>query len=142
MNLVIYRRFYDPIEANIILSKLQANGINCFLTNEHATTLLWHLSVAHGGVNIMLDKSDFDKANLILQDKPIVIDELDSEEHRCPNCNSNNTKFGSQSKQRINWIQIIFSFLLVGPAPIINKVFHCFNCGNNFELGELKKRTQ
>lgn len=86
----------------------------------------------------MLDKNDFKKADLILNDEPTTIEEIDSEKYRCPKCNSNNVKFGSQSKQRINWIQLLIGILLAGPAPIMSKAFHCFNCGNNFELGEHK----
>lgn len=134
MKLEVYRKFYDPIEANIILTKLHANGIDCFLTNEHISTLLWHLSFAHGGLNLMMDLNEFEKANFLLQSESTPIEELDSEEYRCPNCKSNNIKYGSQSKTRINWIQLLVSILVVGPAPFISKAYHCFNCGNNFEI--------
>lgn len=133
MKVEVFRRYYDPMEANIVLSKLQANEINCVITNENATTLLWPLSIAHGGINLMLDKKDFDKAGLILEDEPIIVEEIESTGSRCPKCNSNNIAFGVQSKERINWIQLLFSFLIAGPAPIIRQAHHCFNCGNNFE---------
>ena len=131
---VVYRRYYDGMEANIVLSKLQSNGIECFLTNENTTNLLWHLSIAHGGINLMMDEEDFNKADLILSETPIEIEEMDKEGPRCPKCNSNNIEFGTQSKSRINWIQIIFGLLLAGPAPLITKAYHCFNCNNNFHL--------
>jgi DNA-directed RNA polymerase subunit RPC12/RpoP len=89
----------------------------------------------------MLDIRDFDKANLILEDEPIKVEELESTGPRCPKCNSNNIAFGTQSKKRINWIQLMFSVLLAGPAPIISKAYHCFNCGNNFEQDEQKNDT-
>lgn len=121
------------MEARIVFSKLQANGIECFLTNENASSLLWHLSVAHGGVNLMMARSEFDEANSILEEEPTTIEELDSEGQRCPKCDSNNVRFGSQSRQRINWLQLIVLFLFAVPAPVISKAYHCFNCGNNFE---------
>lgn len=40
MKIEVYRKFYDSYEANIVANKLKANGIHCFLTNEHITTIL------------------------------------------------------------------------------------------------------
>jgi DNA-directed RNA polymerase subunit RPC12/RpoP len=139
MQIEVFRRYYDPIEANIVMNKLHANDINCFLTNENATSLLWHLSIAHGGINLMMNKKDFMKANLILDEKPLEIEELESAGPRCPECKSNNVAFGTPSKKRVNWIQLIVSFLFVVTGPVTNKAYHCFNCGNEFKLEERER---
>lgn len=137
MKIAVYRKFYDAVEANIVLKKLRANGIEGFLTNEFATNLLWHLNFAHGGVDLMLNTSDFQRADMILDDAPMPVEELVSEGPRCPKCHSNNVKFGSQSRKRINWFQFVSLVLIAGPAPTMSKAFHCFNCGNNFERKEI-----
>lgn len=138
MDLQIFRKYYNPVEANIIFNKLQSNGIHCFLTNEHTSTMLWHLSIAHGGVNVIMDSKDFEKAELILQNDPAPIEDVEYTKTRCPQCGSNNIKFGSQSEVGINWFQLIFGLLMAGPAPVLKKAYHCFNCGNNFETGDVK----
>ena len=140
MKIEVYRKFYDPIEANIVANKLKANDIECFLTNEHSATLLWHLSVAHGGLNLMMDAADFPNADKILiATDHSNIEELASGEIRCPNCNANNVNFGSMSKKKINWWQIFGLFTFGGPAPILKKAYHCFKCGYNFEASDIKK---
>ena len=128
-----FQNFYDPVEANIILNKLQANNINCFLTNEHAASVLWHLSIAHGGVQLMMDEKDFEKARMILQDESLLVDDIDGNSVRCPKCNSNNVARGVQSQKRMNWFQILFSLILTRPIPSHKRAYHCFNCGHNFE---------
>ncbi len=37
--IVVYRTFADPIEANIILTKLKDAGFNCFLSGENTMNL-------------------------------------------------------------------------------------------------------
>jgi hypothetical protein len=37
--IVVYRTFADPIEANIILSKLKDAGFSCFLSGENTMNL-------------------------------------------------------------------------------------------------------
>lgn len=51
-----FRTYSDTVEANIALTKLQANDIPCFLTNEHMNDLLWHMKVGLGGIRLMLNE--------------------------------------------------------------------------------------
>jgi len=92
MALIAFETYYDPVLANIALSKLKANDIPCFLTNEHTTQMLWHMSMAMGGIKLMLNPSDRSSAQEILEYEPNILDraiEPDiNTEYICPACKS------------------------------------------------------
>ena len=133
MQIETYKQFYDAAEANIVLNRLQANGIYGFLTNEHSSTTLWHLNVAHGGISLMLKKEDFLKADKILAEEVEMVQDLNAGNIRCPNCNSTNVGYGIKSKTKIDWLQLIVSLLTNIISPASRGGFHCYTCGNNFD---------
>ena len=132
MAIKTFKSFTDSIEANIVLSKLQANSIPCFLTNEHTNDLLWHMNIATGGIRLMLHDYDFERAREVLAYEPMPISNETQGTLQCPNCRSNNIKYGPQTQSKYSWWGLILSLLFVAPAPVIRKGFHCFNCGLDF----------
>jgi len=50
--IIVYRTFYNPIEANIIKAKLEDSGIPCFLTDENVATIQPLFNQAIGGVKL------------------------------------------------------------------------------------------
>lgn len=126
--------YTDSIEANIALSKLQANDIPCFLTNELTNDMLWHMSQAMGGIKLMVHEDNFDKAQEVLLEQPLEVLEDDNSNIQCPNCGSTNVKFGTQTKLKYDWLGLLVSIIIFSPAPISNKGYHCFKCGEDFTL--------
>ncbi len=131
----IFRVYNESIEANIALTKLQANDVPCFLTNEQMNNLLWHMTFAMGGIRLMVQEEDFEKANRILSIDPIQITNESNGEIVCPNCRSNNINYGSL-KSKPSLFGLILSLLFFLPAPITKKGYHCFNCELDFEKEE------
>ena len=57
----------SSIEANIIKGRLNNEGIYCFITNEHFTTLMPHYNQIIGGAaQIMVNEKDYEKATEIM----------------------------------------------------------------------------
>lgn len=134
MNIRTYNRFYDPIEANIVASRLKENGIECFLTNEYTTNVLWYINVAHGGVSLMMDVNDFAKADEILHEEvELELENDGSQDIVCPNCMSTNVSYGPQTS-KINWWQLLLSVFFTLPAPVPKKGYHCHRCGHEFNI--------
>lgn len=50
----------------------------------------------------------------------------------CPNCKSDNTKYGYAIDYKWDLLYLVLSFLLA-PLPLIRKKWHCFNCGYDFK---------
>ncbi|HAP02112.1 MAG TPA: hypothetical protein DCQ93_09335 [Bacteroidetes bacterium] len=71
--------FSYPGEAYIAKSHLEAEGIDCFITNENLLTINPLLSHAVGGVKLMVREEDYERAKEILEAPEINSDEWNSE---------------------------------------------------------------
>lgn len=61
-------RSYDNyVTATIILHRLQEEDINCYLLNEGMATLVPYLSNAIGGIQLMIHKTQVERAKEILE---------------------------------------------------------------------------
>lgn len=58
--------FFNPMEANVAKSKLESEGIECFLFDEHALQHGVPL-IAAGGVRLMVRESEAQEASRILE---------------------------------------------------------------------------
>lgn len=137
-----YKTFLDSIEANIALTKLQANGIPCFLTNENINDLCWHMKIGLGGVQLMLDEVNFRKADELLRPDPILVEDDAITTIHCPKCNSTNVNYSSRSQPKFGWaslLRLLSMALFIFPAPVPDNCYHCFNCGHEFEEKEADK---
>lgn len=67
--LVTIGRFSQPLEAWLAKTKLESEGIECFLMDEHIVTMNWLYSNAVGGVKLKVREEDAEKAKRILSGK-------------------------------------------------------------------------
>jgi ribosomal protein L37AE/L43A len=128
--------YHDPMLAEIVRGRLQANGIDCFIADDNTIWANPLLTQAVGGVKIKVFEKDIKKCREILSQTPEV--ETDDELSReakliCPNCGSTNVRYGAATLRRTNWITAIISFLLMVYPFYARKAWHCFNCGKDFE---------
>lgn len=129
MTFVLIASFNDYIEANIILGRLQSEGINCWLKDENSATITPFLSNAIGGIKIMVLNEQAERAKAILA-------EIDGERKKklsCPSCGSHNIEFVTTPRKPGNWFSVLFGLLGASYAMPVEKVYHCFNCGKEFE---------
>ncbi len=137
-----FRTYSDSVEANIALSKLQANAIPCFLTNERVNDLLWHMKVGLGGIQLMVDENDFEKAYKVLSSENTPITDEETGDIICSYCGSNNIKYGPQTNAKLNlvgFLKLLISLIIMTPAPVANRQYHCFNCEKDFDKGTKNK---
>jgi len=57
----------DYIEAHILLGRLQNEGINCWLQNENMVTVFPALTNAVGGIRLMVEEAQAERATEILR---------------------------------------------------------------------------
>src|SRR5690349_8390878 len=87
--IVVFQTFENSIEANIIKTKLDAYGIENFLTEENISNLYPGLGaqISSFRVRLHLASSDVKEATRVLAEENYL--ELDEESiTRCPRCNS------------------------------------------------------
>jgi len=58
--------FDNYIEANIIRSRLEQEGINCWLQDENSATITPFLADSIGGIKLMVPESQVDRAKELL----------------------------------------------------------------------------
>ncbi len=66
--IVTFETFYDPILAEIIRTKLEANGIPCFLADENMGSIYPVYNQGGGGIKLKVFARDVEKCKEIIAD--------------------------------------------------------------------------
>lgn len=64
----LLRTYNNYVTANISLGMLQENGIACYLQDENVSTILPYLSLANGGIKLLVDIQSASEAEILLSD--------------------------------------------------------------------------
>lgn len=134
MSYTLVNTYDNYIDANLHLMQLQEEGINCWLKDEFTVTIDPILTNALGGIKLMVHESQSERAAGLLR---ILINKA-KENRACINCGSLNVEHIVSNRKPSNWFSAIFTFLLGDMAIGAKKVYHCFDCGNEFE--EVKEK--
>ena len=131
MEFVLAATFDNYMNAHLVLGRLQSEDINCWLKDENTVTIDPILTNAVGGIKLMVAQSQIQQALQLIQ-----TDQQEyKQQHPCPKCGSSNIEVVSTPRKAGNWLGTIANLVLNAGAPMpINKVYHCFNCGNEYEL--------
>jgi len=135
--IIVYRTFYNPIEANIIKTRLEDAEIPCFLTDENVATIQPLYNQAIGGVKLNVFEKDVEEINALLADDlALEVPEMEAEQLEekiaCENCGSTNVSYGIATKNKHSWWVAILSILLMVYPFKVNKCYHCYKCGHEF----------
>lgn len=135
MELVTVRTFDNSIQAHLLKSKLESEGITCYLFDENIVGLNPLYNITIGGIKLKINKFDMDKASLIIQEvdqSKLTNDQ--GESLKCPNCHSEEIYSGFKSMKGIKGIlSVIISFLLVVFPIYLKTVKKCKECGYEFK---------
>lgn len=136
MDFVTIKVFDNPIEAHLLKSKLESEGIPCFLQDENIVSLNPLYNYAVGGIKLNIPSSDLKATQQILAEIESAPN-LDQAEEiiQCPKCMSTDlyTNFKSMKGTK-GILSAVISFIM-GVLPIYYKtVYRCKNCGNEFKI--------
>lgn len=129
MKFVVAEVYDNYISANIAQGLLESENINCWLRDENTVTVDPILMNAVGGIKLMVADVQLGRAIEILQSTKQNF----NQQNPCPNCSSTNIEYVSTPRRASNWLGTIFSAMFAGSATPIDKVYHCFDCGHEFE---------
>lgn len=137
MELVTVKTFDNYFSASIILTRLQAEGVECYLKDEHTVTIDPLLSNAIGGIKLVVKKTDEEMVVKLL--RAYHIEYMLSA--TCPECGSNS--FSHITKPKVaNYLTAIITWIFSSYAMAPDYVYQCGNCGYECETlpdTELKK---
>jgi DNA-directed RNA polymerase subunit RPC12/RpoP len=139
MSLLTVKVFSTSTDANLFKSKLESNGIDCYLFDENINSMNMLYGVATGGIKAKVNAIDTEKVKQVLQQieeekraKDIFI--------KCPVCES--TKHYKNFTSIKGWkafLAAIVAFLTF-TYPVYQKtVYKCKECDAEFELEEAKQ---
>lgn len=138
-SLVTIKIFDNYITAHIYKSRLEAEGIVCFLKDENTVTMHWLWSNAIGGIKLQVLETEKEKAEQLLQEEEEEIKKaqetpgfweentkhLNPDNKICIHCGSKNTRQMEYEKIPSIWMWLFFGF----PLLFKSKKWHCFHCG-------------
>jgi hypothetical protein len=135
MSFIPLYTFNNYIDANLRLMHMQEEGINCWLKDEHTVTIDPIISNAIGGIKLMVHESQKERAADLLR----TMMNKEKLQTPCINCKSHNVEYIITNRKPANWFSAIATFLLGDFAMAPHKVYHCFDCGTEFQKSDEKE---
>lgn len=129
MEFVVINTYDNYVDAHIAMGRLEAEQINCWLKDENTVTLDPILTNAVGGIKLMVAKAQSERALSILREVEAEKKNLNP----CPKCSSRNIELVSTPRKPGNWFSVFIGMFLTSYAPAVEKVYHCFDCGNEYD---------
>jgi DNA-directed RNA polymerase subunit RPC12/RpoP len=121
--------YTNYIDANIMLGRMQEDGIDCWLKDENIVTIDPILTNAVGGIKLMVAENERMKALQWLWE----INKEKKAALSCPKCNSHNLEYVSTPRKPGNWLSVLIGVFITSFAPPVEQVYHCFDCDAEFE---------
>jgi hypothetical protein len=129
MNFVQLRSYDNYVNANMQLSILKAEDIQCYLKDEFTLTVDPGLSPGLGGMKLMVDELQFTTAQKILDD----CDRKYLETIACPNCHAHTLSQVVQIKEPAGFFERLKFMVVNGQARAVKKFYQCGSCGVKME---------
>lgn len=111
------------------MQRLEEEGIRAYLQDEHTVTIDPILTNAVGGIKLMVARDQAPRALELLAQW----EQEYKQAVACPNCGSSNVELVTQTSNPANWFSAITTWLFGNYAVAVKKVYHCFDCGHEFE---------
>ena len=137
MSFIQLNTFDNYIDANLCMMHLQQEGINCWLKDENTVTIDPIISNAIGGIKLMVHEAQQERAVGLLR----IMFAKQKQQNPCIKCGSFNVEYIVTNRKASNWLSAITTFFLGNFAMAPTKVFHCFDCGEEFDVFPTKEGT-
>jgi hypothetical protein len=135
--IVTFESYYDPMLAHIVRTRLEANGISCFVADESTFGASPLYNQAAGGIKLKIFEKDMEKCREILATEGDLHDEdrfeIDNETNTyvvCPYCASTNVSNIAEEKGKEDLFNSLINLVSPFHAP---KNWRCNNCQQEFE---------
>jgi hypothetical protein len=137
--IITFESYYEPMLAQIICTRLLANGISCFIADDGMLCAKPYYNQLLGGVKIKIFENDLDKCYKVLATKSTLPDQdyfkIDSEINNiiteCPHCGSNNVRYGQATIVKFHLPSVLLTLFFWVPC-YFRSAWHCFNCYRDF----------
>ena len=136
MNLVTALTFDDSVSAHLVKTRLENEGIKCFIFDEHINNVMPIYGQAVGGIRIKIKEEDVLKAKQLIEEwelRPFL--NQSNETLTCTSCGAQELYAGFKSfKTSLGWPTLAISFLFMIYPFYSKTVYRCKNCGEEMDL--------
>lgn len=127
--------FQYSAEALITKGRLEADGIEVFMTDNNTIDTDPLMSNAIGGVKLYVRDEDSAKANEVLAEISRYSVDGNGNNIVCPRCGQKKVEVMSTVRDGKGLLGFLLGTLMLGTLPFLMKYkYHCSNCGNEFEI--------
>ena len=134
MNLITVKTFDHYTDVHILKSKIESEGIKCFIFDEHTVTNGPIYTWAIGGIKLKVKEEDVKKVQLILgeiNETPLTNNE--GQEICCPSCGSKKVNSGYGNPGGWKGVVLVFlAFISMTFAPVKGSRYYCTECMTGF----------
>jgi hypothetical protein len=134
MKLIILKTFDNTIDAHLLCSKLENEGIKTFIFDENIVSLNPLFNNLIGGIKVKIAEQDLDQATKILSE--MEASSLTGEDNTvitCPKCNSQMISTGVKTMKGLTGILAFLLALFFMVLPFYSTVKKCKDCGFEFK---------
>jgi hypothetical protein len=118
--------FALPTEAHMARLRLESEGVDCLLIDEHTVSVYWFLSPALGGIKLQVPVDQVEQAREVLGAEAVEWDEGEAiEAARCARCGEGDYEMAPIPK----WAMVLSVALLGIPLLFIPRRWRCERCG-------------
>ena len=122
-------------EAVITKGRLEADGIEVFMSDNFTIDTDPFVSNAIGGVKLFVKAEDEARAKVILSEISRYSKDDSGHNVVCPKCGSEKVEVGSTIKNSKSLLAFLVALLFAGVLPFYTKyTYRCDNCGNEFKI--------
>ena len=114
--------------ANMALGMLQQNDIHCHLKDENIVTIDPLLNPAVGGIKLMVEEQDLEKAKELMKDA----EEAYIKEIPCPNCKVHSLVIEEKTHEPAGFWGKLKNQIAYGQTETYSKNYRCTNCKELF----------
>lgn len=134
MKLITIKTFDNAIEAHLMKTKFESEGINCFILDENIISINPLFNNMIGGVKLKINKKDTEAAQEILKKiSQTKLTDDDNKNIKCPKCQSEDLIYGFKSMKGLKGlIATIVSFIFMSFPLYYKSVNKCQSCGHEF----------
>ena len=136
--MVTLKTFDNFVDAHLLKSKLESEGITCYLFDENIVAINPLLNLTVGGIKLNISDSDVEKAREILIEiqNTSITDENDKQ-IICPKCGSADLYTNFKSTKGAAGIIASLCSILLSVFPFYYKsVYKCKSCGEEFKSAD------
>lgn len=134
MELITIKTFVYPTEAYVLQSKLESEGIECFIFDDNIIQINPMYSQIAGGVKLKVGEKHLEQAQAIMAeiDPNLFVDDK-GEAIKCPKCESTNLNGNLHDLSTKKGIGALIMVLVFSILPFFEgKHFQCKSCNHKF----------